>query len=240
MGAYSQQLVTCVHAGAGTVPAHKKTDRSQPATDAAMGADVDDAQLAMALVRREPWAEAVAWNRYWPLVFRLACRMIGSADAAEDVAQDVFFRLFLKAPTLRDPAALRSFVVSITVRVVKWQLRRRRVRRWVMLTTSGEAPDAPVEMADPIARIRLHHLYAILDRLGTRDRTLFVLRHVERFTLEEIAEATGVSLATAKRHVARAAQRVSALAKRDPELAPLVRVPARVSASFVAAVPNTP
>ncbi len=183
--------------------------------------DVDDAQLAQALARREAWAETAAWNRYWPLVYGLCCRTLGSAHAGEDLAQEVFFRLFLKVPSLRDPAALRSFIVSITYRVLKWELRRRQVRRWVTLSASGEPPDTLTVVQDPIARVRLRRLYAVLDRLSPDERTLFVLRHMEGFTLEEVAKAVGVSLATVKRRLARTTHRVSQLVAHDPELASL-------------------
>lgn len=184
-------------------------------------AQMDDGELGRGLAERAAWAQRVAWNRYAALVFRLAHRTLGSVDAAEDLTQDVFFRLFLRAPTLQNHAALRSFIVSITLRLLKWELRRRRVRRWVMLSATGEQPDAVAPTPDPSVRIRLRRFYSILDRLSAQERTLFVLRHVEGFTLEEVAEATQVSLATVKRRLAKTTARFSMLVARDPELASL-------------------
>lgn len=180
-----------------------------------------DAELARGLAEQAAWAQTLAWNRYAALVFRLAHRTLGSIEAAEDLTQDVFFRLFLRAPTIEKHSALRSFIVSITLRLLKWELRRRRVRRWVMLSPTGEPPEAIAPTADPAVRIRLRRFYSILDQLSAEERSLFVLRHVERFTLEEVAEATGLSLATVKRHLARTAARFSALVAHDPELASL-------------------
>ena len=179
---------------------------------------LDDAELARGLANRAGWAQGVAWNRYAPLVFRLAHRTLGSIEAAEDLTQDVFFRLFLRAPTIEKHSALRSFIVSITCRLLKWELRRRRVRRWVMLSPTGEPPDAIAPTTDPAVRIRLRRFYSILEKLSEQERTLFVLRHVERFTLEEVAESTGQSLATVKRHLAKIATRFSGLVANDPEL----------------------
>jgi RNA polymerase sigma-70 factor (ECF subfamily) len=65
----------------------------------------------------------------------------------------------------------------------------------------------------------VRRLYAVLDRVDDRARLLFVLRFVEEFELTEISQALGCSLATTKRRLARASQRVLALARREPALA---------------------
>ena len=43
--------------------------------------------------------------------------------------------------TLKDPAAMRSFLIGITIREIRSELRRRRVRKWLMLTSTGELGD---------------------------------------------------------------------------------------------------
>ena len=65
--------------------------------------------------------------------------------------------------------------------------------------------------------------YALLDKLGTNERTAFVLRHMEGFKLEEVAEHLGVSLATAKRWLSRGSKSVSALVEADRELSSYAR-----------------
>jgi len=71
------------------------------------------------------------------------------------------------------------------------------------------------------SRYALRRLYALLDRLNTRERLVLVLRHVEGMTLEEIAEAMELSLATVKRVLRRASTRVSQLV--DAEQGPVVK-----------------
>ena len=72
---------------------------------------------------------------------------------------------------------------------------------------------------DPVGRAALERFYAVLERLHTRDRAAFVLRYIEDMPLHEVAAALGVSLATAKRCLARAQRRVLLLVERDPLLA---------------------
>jgi RNA polymerase sigma-70 factor (ECF subfamily) len=70
----------------------------------------------------------------------------------------------------------------------------------------------------------LRRFYAILDRLGAEERTAFALRHLEGFKLEEVAEALGTSLATAKRRLQRASAIVSRNVEGEPALAPYARM----------------
>jgi RNA polymerase sigma factor (sigma-70 family) len=60
--------------------------------------------------------------------------------------------------------------------------------------------------------------YRLLERLGGKDRSIFVSRTIEGLTLEEVAELHGVSISTAQRRINRAAARMAALARRDPVL----------------------
>jgi RNA polymerase sigma-70 factor (ECF subfamily) len=69
----------------------------------------------------------------------------------------------------------------------------------------------------------LTRFYAVLEELGANERTAFVLRHMEGLKLEEVSEHMDLSLATVKRLLRRAAERVSALVERDHELSSYAR-----------------
>ena len=174
-----------------------------------------DLELAQALIEGKSHAAELAWERYSPLVHRIVSRAIGPDAEVEDVTQEIFYRLFSRIGTLRKPEALRSFVISFAIRIVKWELRRRRARRWLTLSETGEVPDEQVMVMDAESRYALRRLYALLDRLSTRERLVLVLRHVEGMTLEEIAEAMELSLATVKRALRRASVRVSQMVDTD-------------------------
>jgi len=179
----------------------------------------EDADLARALIAGEPWAATVTWNRYAGMVFGIASRALGRGTDAEDVTQEVFYRLFSRIGTLRQPDALRSFVTSFALRIVKWELRKRRARRWLLLWDSGDLPETGGQSSDPEARQALARFYSVLDRLTARERLVFTLRHLEAMTLEEIAAAMGISLSTVKRTLSRASARVSTWVDRDRDLA---------------------
>lgn len=177
-----------------------------------------DPDLARALMAGEAWAIPATWNRFAPVVYGIASRALGWENDAEDITQEVFFRLFARVHTLKDPNAFRSFVVSFAIRIVKWELRRRRVRRFVHLADSGELPDAPVSAADTESRQVLRRFYDVLDQLSARDRLVFSLRYLEAMTLEEVAIAMDLSLSTIKRTMTHASARISTWIASDPEL----------------------
>jgi DNA-directed RNA polymerase specialized sigma24 family protein len=59
---------------------------------------------------------------------------------SKDALQDVFLRLFRDLASLREPSALRSFLIGIALHVATSELRRRRARRWLMLSDDGKLP----------------------------------------------------------------------------------------------------
>ena len=184
---------------------------------------LDDGELVHAFLNGEEWAAEVIWTRHSPMVFGLLERALGPSGEADDLTQDVFLRTFTRLSTLRDKEALRSFIYSVALRLLKWELRRRRVRRILRLAPTGRLPDLPVRPADSEARQILTRLYVLLDQISPNERTAFVLRHMEGFKLEEVAEHMDLSLATVKRLLGRAAERVSALVEGDRELSSYAR-----------------
>jgi RNA polymerase sigma-70 factor, ECF subfamily len=178
----------------------------------------DDTTLVRALAAREEWAARTAWSRYAPMVYGLLDRALGAAGESEDLTQEVFLRVFAAIRTLRDPSALRSFIYSTAIRMLRWHLRTKRIRRLLTLSDSGKMPDRASPAADSEGRELLQRFYRLLGTIGADDRTAFALRHIEGLSLEEMAKATGASLATVKRRVRRASKRVAVLAKADPDL----------------------
>jgi RNA polymerase sigma-70 factor (ECF subfamily) len=160
------------------------------------------------------------------LVRRILRRSLGPAAEVEDAVQDVFLRLFRDIESLREPTALRSFLIGITLHVATSELRRRRARRWLLLSDDGSLPDVSTNEATPDREQReaLLRFYKVLDRIDPERRLVFVLRHVEGLELTELSAVLGCSLSTTKRRVADASARVCRLAAADPLLLPYVSV----------------
>jgi RNA polymerase sigma-70 factor (ECF subfamily) len=184
--------------------------------------ETPDEGLALAACQGDPRAAIAIWRRYGVQVRSKLIRWVGPHDL-DDHVQEVFSRLFEQLPRLRQHSALRSFLIGITLRVACTELRRR--RRWrLRLTATGELPDLAEQGADDgTGRQALSRFEAILAKLAPRTRRVFVLRYVEKLELVDVAAAMDISLATAKRHLARASSRVFAMAEREPALVEYVR-----------------
>ncbi len=143
---------------------------------------------------------------------------MGPGHDVEDLVQEVFLCVFEKVPALREPKALKAFVVSFTVLTARGELRRLWRQGWIRLQDKGDVSgDALVEV-DLDGREALGRFYAVLDRINAHDRTMFVLRFIEGLELVEVAAASGVSVATTKRRLARVWSKVILLVERDPIL----------------------
>jgi RNA polymerase sigma-70 factor (ECF subfamily) len=158
------------------------------------------------------------WERYSETVRRMLARALGPRSEVEDIVQEVFLRVFVRVPSLRDPSALRPFILSIAGNVLKWEIRRRWVGRKIRLSVTGSLPELETNNDDPEARQALQRCYGILETLTAKERMAFVFRLMEGMTTDEVAAALSVSASTAKRLVNRASAKVSEKVAEDPGL----------------------
>jgi RNA polymerase sigma-70 factor (ECF subfamily) len=150
-------------------------------------------------------------------VFRLCQRMLGDSDEAGSATQDVFLKAYQawsrSAAELEDPS---RWVTRIAVNTC---LDRLRSRRWQFWRRRPEGDDeelilamAPSAEPDGEARVFAREIGArlaeALERLSPRQRAVFVLRHFEDLSLEEIAAQLGLDVGTVKAHLARAVARL--------------------------------
>ena len=197
---------------------------SQPPLSLVGGQDrqaASDGDLARGLIAGEVWAIAETWRRFAPMVLMLARRTLGSQSEAEDIAQEVFFRLFRKAKRLRTPDSLRSFVYAFTLHAVRSELRRKKLRSWLHFDQPAAMAGLGARTLDVESRDLLRRFLDLLDRLTPRDRLVFLLRRVDSMTVEEIAVAMEISESTVKRSMAHASSRLSRWIDADPALAGL-------------------
>lgn len=175
-----------------------------PRTDGRAAAQADDAVLCRQAMEGEVWAQREIWFRFAPMVYGLFRRALGSGHDHEDLAQEVFLRVFRKLHTLEKAGSIRSFVFSVAVRVVSEEVRRFAWRRRIMERRPAPPTPATSSPADFEVRETMLCIQRSLDGMCDKHRAVFVLRYVEGMDLGEIAVALGISRATVKRHLARA------------------------------------
>lgn len=179
----------------------------------------DDASLVAALERRHPAAVAAFHDRYAQHMLRILVRILGRDPELEDVHHEVFVRALSSIGTLKDPACLTKWMVSVAVFSARTCLQRRYRGRWLSFLAPDELGEsAACDERDWDARAELDLTYAVLARLPADERIVFTLRFVEGMELAELASACKTSLATVKRRLKRAESRFVALARRHPVL----------------------
>jgi RNA polymerase sigma-70 factor (ECF subfamily) len=213
----------------GVTPLTAGNDKPTPLLGKLESDHLDDAVLVSLAAVGRAEAHAAIWDRYAPLVRSIVRRSIRIDSDVEDLVQEVFLQFYRSHTLLRNGEALRAFIFAISLRVTIREIRFRRARKRERLTDdggytpgSGFAPPADFEAREAVAGMR-----AMLDRLDPKDRTAFVLRHVEGFELTEVAGMLDMSLATVKRHLARIAHRVNAMTKNDERLVEYLGEPTR-------------
>ena len=185
---------------------------------AAEPAAADDATLARAAARGEAWAEREIWYRFGPMVYAFLRRTLGSRHDNEDFLQDVFVRVFERLRTLEDPTALRSFIYSIALRALNEELRQKSIRSRLTALFLTPFLRSSVAHVDFESRDVLRRIEVVLDEMHPRRRAVFVLRRFEGLELTEIAARLELSLATVKRDMDKAHQRIARAIRADDQL----------------------
>jgi len=171
----------------------------------------------------DPGAAHAVWLTFGPGVHGLLRRLLGPDTETQDLAQEVFLRFFRKSDRVTAASSLKPFLFGICSRVAQEEMRRRRVHRWLSLTSSGVLPERSVSNEDGGARDAVRNLYRILDCLSPSDRTVFVLRFIEQLELTDVAETLSLSFSTARRRIDRVWKRVRSQIEKDETLRAYLR-----------------
>jgi RNA polymerase sigma factor (sigma-70 family) len=145
------------------------------------------------------------------MVFGTLARMIGSRENLDDLAQEVFLRLYKALPVFRGEALLSTYLYRITVNVAQNEWKRRRRERMSMVSMSDEVsgweerlehPDrnAAEQMEEREFRQTVEEQLAQLSQV---ERTVLVLYHQEERSYEEIATVLGMPIGTVRTHLHR-------------------------------------
>jgi len=160
----------------------------------------DEATLVQRCLRGEAEAVRGLVDRFQSDVFGLCVRLLCNRHDAEDVAQEVFLRVFRSLRRWDSSRPLKPWIMGITVnRCRTWMSQRgRRPELADYLQDTAVSPPA-----DDSAEL-LHEIQAALDELRPEYRTVFVLFHESGQPYEEIAEALDRPVGTIKTWLHRA------------------------------------
>ena len=166
------------------------------------------------MTQPRPRVDALATDDSFTEFFSASCQRVvglvalvtGEIGSAEDATQEAFSRAYAAWPQVRRMDRPDAWVVRVASRVAIDGWRRR--RRELPLDSTREAA-----VQDHIARLWVRWG---LSGLSPRQRAAVILRHVDGLSVQEVADATGVSRETAKTHLQRGLRRLRARLREDP------------------------
>jgi RNA polymerase sigma factor (sigma-70 family) len=175
---------------------------------------MDDRELMSRLAGGDRDALEPLMERHHRRLYRIAMGYLRDADLALDVVQETFVKAFQNAGRWDGRAEVAPWLVRIAVNQSIDQYRRVRRRRSAEepLAEGDHTSQMTVPDAGPDRRVLGReigeHIQAALLVLPHRQRAVFVLRHCEEMTLEEIADSLQMNLGTVKSALHRAVRRL--------------------------------
>ena len=151
------------------------------------------------------------------MVFRTLARLIGRTDGIDDLAQEVFLRLFRALPSFRGEALVSTYLYRITVNVAQneWKRRRKIDRTHISLSEPrGDSDQAwtweeRIEHpgATPLQQLEDNEFQSQVEQhlmlLSQVERAILILYHQEERSYVQIAEALQITIGTVRTHLHR-------------------------------------
>jgi RNA polymerase sigma-70 factor (ECF subfamily) len=177
--------------------------RSSADTDLVARAAAGDASAFHALV-----------ERHRAMVYRMAYQFSGNHHDAEDIAQDVFIKVYRALDRFRHDAQVTSWLYRIVMNACIDHRRRHAPAGWAPFTEDTEVRmlNTPEDGPGPEQQTYGGQIGDVLEqeiaRLPPGQRLVFMMRHHEGLKLSEIAEALGLAEGTVKRQLHAAVHRL--------------------------------
>ena len=209
-------------------PAGGERTRTVPASPAKIRTRVDHKHSDEAvLVRRVQARDEMAFReiveRYQSKVFSIIYGILRNHNDAEDIAQQVFAKIYFSIRNFDFRSSLLTWIYKITVNECYDYLRKKRVRKLVYESDLSVEDSQRMESADPAVdpapavdtRLAQHDLVVkLLSKVSEEDRTLILLKEEEGHSVEELAGMTGLNENTIKVKLFRTRQKLLKAAQR--------------------------
>ena len=149
-----------------------------------------DELLIRRAINGDERAMRALWVQHAPHIDAVVRRLVGDADQAADIAQEVWIQIFRALPSYRGDSQFSTWAHRIAVNRTLNALRK--TRRIASMETEVEEDSASVEM-DTDRSFLAASIEEATQKLSPGARAVFVLHDVEGFTHEEIATELGIT-----------------------------------------------
>src|SRR5215467_1441292 len=184
--------------------------------DRAQGLSAEEALFVSRLQANEDAAYDELVRTYSASIFHVAYRMLGDSAEASDIVQEIFLKVFRNIGGFKGEAALKTWIFRIAFSEILNRLRWwKRRHRFATVSLDDQATDtghpgrtAVASSPDPEQVLQSKEeegaIQQALGKLSREHRSIIVLRDIEGFSYNEIADVLGVSVGTVKSRLARA------------------------------------
>lgn len=165
---------------------------------------------------------------YQKKVFNLAYRMLGNHDDASELAQEVFIKVYRSLKSFKEESQFSTWIYRIATNVCLDELRKRKNKKLIYIDESikGEEEDLNRQVEDnrptpDIIAERNHLKKAVnsaIQTLSEEHKIVIILRDIQGFSYEEIAEIVKCPTGTVKSRINRARQALKEILKNNKEL----------------------
>src|SRR5277367_4031176 len=146
----------------------------------------------------------VLYDLHRTKVYNLSWRMLGKPHDAEDAAQEIFLKVFDRIKNYRGDSAFSTWLYRMTANHCLDILRRRKILSFVGMDNAPEVQDRH-EKDKPGNQMGFSPVIEkALQRLPEKQKRCLVMREMEDFSYEEIAQVLGLSLGSVKSNIHRA------------------------------------
>jgi RNA polymerase sigma-70 factor (ECF subfamily) len=162
---------------------------------------MDDKVLISQLRQGSEQAFRRLYDRYWHSVCHFASLYLKRADEVEEVAQEVFIRLWEARLTLREDSSLEDFLFIVTRNLIFTRRRRSLDRSFYNLTVINALSDGSDTSREAELNDLVERLEKLVDRMPAGRRQVFEMSRRKYMSYREIASELGISEKTVERHI---------------------------------------
>ena len=141
------------------------------------------------------------FKQYYPRLQNYAVRFVDSADAADDIVQECFIKLYEKRFTLKDVSPGALLFVMVRNSCINYQ---KRLAQFSTITPPISLANDITPEDDLMFEELRYEIDRVMQKLPQRCKEVFYMSRFEGLNTREIAERTGTSTQNVEKHIARA------------------------------------
>jgi len=159
-------------------------------------------------------------KRYKDPLMNFVFRFVGDRDVCSDIVQDTMIKFYLKKDSYKSVAKFSTWIYTIAGNLAKNELKRRNRRKIYSVSNHDDDMQIQVEDKEFVApdrladnKIKNNMIQKALLKVKPVYREVVILRDIQEFSYEEIAEITGLTIGTVKSRINRGRKQLQKLLK---------------------------